>query len=206
MTLRTEGVGSWDCYMVADDFRLATDGKSWELKSQKVNIWAGTTMTIQQLTFDADPLIFNNILLQNNTLANQIYTVTVALPTTFGAPSGIRGSISTSLIGTAATLTSVAPFSIYSAQIDGVTVRTLQDNPFLLTTPNNAVSDVKSYGIEVNNVPVNSNIGIVLRFELTPGDTATILSDFEVATLIPEPSSLALLLLGGALALRRSRK
>jgi hypothetical protein len=206
MTLTTEGVGSWNCNF-NNDFRLGADGKSWELGSAKAYSWAGTEMTVQQLRFDPDPLVFNNTLVQNNTLVNQIYTLSVALPTVFGAPSSIRGSIATSLIGTAATVSSVAPFSIYSAQIDGVTVKTLQNNPFSLTTPNSAVSAVASYGFEANNVPVNTSIGILLRFQLTPGDSVTILSDFEVAPVIPEPSALALILLGGgAFVLRRFRR
>ena len=207
MTLTAEGVGSWNCNF-NNDFRLGADGKSWELGSAKAYSWAGTDLTVQQLRFDPDPLISNNTLVQNNTLVNQIYTLSVALPTSFGAPNGIRGSIATSLIAVGGgTVSSVAPFSIYSAQIDGVTVRTLQNNPFTLTTPNAAVSAVASYGLEANIVPVNTSIGILLRFQLTPGDSVTILSDFEVAPVIPEPSTLALLLLGGgALALRRYRR
>src|SRR6267154_6378327 len=62
MTLSAQGLGTWDCYFVNSDFQLGADGKSWELASAKVNTWAGTTMTVQQLKFDADPLISNNTL------------------------------------------------------------------------------------------------------------------------------------------------
>src|SRR6478736_5346132 len=75
MNLSAQGLGAWDCYFVNNDFQLGADGKSWELTSAKINTWAGTTMTVQQLKFDADPLISNNTLVQNNTLVNQIYTL-----------------------------------------------------------------------------------------------------------------------------------
>jgi len=205
VTLSAEGVGSWNCYMYPSDFQLLPGGKMWGLTSPVINTWGGTTMTVQELRYDPDPLIYNNILVHNNTGVNQIYTLGVTLSTTFGAPSLIRGSIDTSLIGLNAAVSNVAPFSVYSAQIDGVTVRTLQDDPFFLTTPNNAVSSSASYGYELNGVAVTSNIGILLRFELTPGDTATIISDFELVA-VPEPSSFALVGLGLIGILARVRR
>jgi hypothetical protein len=57
----------------------------------------------------------------------------------------------------------------------------------------------------LNNVAVTTDIGIVLRFQLTPGDTAAIISDFEIVE-VPEPGTLSLGLLAGALLfLRRQR-
>ena len=58
---------------------------------------------------------------------------------------------------------------------------------------------------DVNAVAVGSSIGIVVKFELSPGDTAAIISDFEVAV-IPEPGSLALVLLGGCVVIWRFRR
>jgi hypothetical protein len=52
---------------------------------------------------------------------------------------------------------------------------------------------------------VTSNIGIQLRFSLTPGDTAAILSRFDV-TEIPEPASAALVGIGLALVAGGSRR
>jgi len=208
MGLEIQGAGYWSCNLQPVNFTLSPgQSDTWQLNSPLTYNWAGTTMTVQNVTFDPDPLISNNVLVQNNTAANQIYTITVALPTTFAGPNQIRGSISTSVIGANAAISTVAPSAIYSAIIDGVTtVKTLQDSPFSLTTPAPATSAVASYGFQLNNVPVTSSIGITLKFELTPGDTATILSDFEVVA-VPEPSTLALLLLGGgALVLRRNRR
>ena len=191
----------------ADDFQLGADGKTWEMiGSRYYALGSVAHVWIEEMKFDTDPLIYGNYLVQNNTLVNQIYTVGFSIPTTWAAPNLIRGSIDTSVIGTSATISTVAPTAIYQAQIDGVTVETLQDHLFTLSTPQSAVSQGASFGFQLNNIAVTSNIGILLRFELTPGDTAAIISDFEIIA-VPEPGTLVLLLLGGGiLALRRQRR
>ena len=206
MGLSVQDVGAWNCNLSAAEFQLGTDGKTWALGSPDSYAWSGTSLTIKELRFETDPIIYGNILVQNNTAVNQIYTVGFSIPTTWAAPSLIRGSIDTSLIGTSATVSTVPLFSIYSAQIDFATVRTLQDNPFSLSTPQGAISASAAYGYEANAVPVTSNIGIQLRFQLSPGDTVAIISDFEIVA-VPEPGTLAFLLLGGSvLVLRRQRR
>ena len=192
----------------ASDLRLAADGKSWELISPAIYTMSDlAVVTVQELRFDADPIVYNSTLVQNISGLNQTYTLAISLNTTFGAPNQIRGSIDTSVIGLNATLATVPGFSIYSAQIDGVTVKTLQNDVFSLSTPNAAVSSSASFGFEASNVPVNSNFGILLKFELTPGATAAIISDFEIAPAVPEPSTLALSIMSaGILFLRRQRR
>lgn len=178
-------------------FKLAQDGKSWELVTPgSIKIPGAPWLTVQELRYDADPLLYGNVLVQNVSAVPQIYTFGFSLATTWPAPSLMRGSIDTSLIGTDALISAVTNSSIYTAQIDFGTVRTLQDYPFMLSTPQDAVSSSAQFGFELNNIPVNSSIGIQLRFTLSPGDTATIVSDFEVVQ-VPEPGTLALLLLGG---------
>ena len=61
----------------------------------------------------------------------------------------------------------------------------------LSAPPANTASSAASFGPIVNAVPVTSNIGIQLRFSLTAGDTASILSRFDVVA-IPEPTTFAL--------------
>lgn len=203
---------NWNSPLTAADFQSTSGANEFtrDLISTKAwNVGAGSTLlTVNEIKFDTDPLIYGNILVQNNTLVSQTYTLGFSIPTTWAAPSFIRGSIDTSLIGTSATVSSVAPFSIYSAQIDGLTVKTLQDNPFSLSTPAGAISSTASFGYDVNLIPVTSSIGIQLKFELSPGDTVAIVSDFEIVSeVVPEPTSLALVLLGGgAMMLRRQRK
>ncbi|MCC6682366.1 MAG: PEP-CTERM sorting domain-containing protein [Phycisphaeraceae bacterium] len=165
-------------------------------------------VVIEQLEFDPDPFVVNNILITNLTGSTQVYTVGIALPTAFAAPNLISGNITSSVIDSGgvpgATLASVAGFSIYSAQIDFATVATLQDHPFtLIAASGGSNSSPASFGPNVNAIAVTSNIGIQLRFSITAGDTASILSRFDVVD-IPEPASMMLLGLG-ALALVRRR-
>jgi len=167
---------------------------------------------ITRLEFDPDPFVLNNILITNPTAATQIYTVGIALPTVFPGPNIISGNVRTDVIdgGGAAggTVASVAGFPIYSAQIDFGTVATLQSDPFSIVAPAaGSASSPAAFGPTVNAVPVTSNIGIELRFSLTAGDTASILSRFDVVA-IPEAASLTLAAIGfvvAALGFRRCR-
>jgi hypothetical protein len=151
---------------------------------------------IDQLQFNSDPFVLNNILVTNTTASTQIFSVTVGLPTTFAAPNLISGTITTSVIdgdasgaATVSTVNSVGQ-SIYKAQIDSGNVASLQNNPFSVSTPGSN-SSTASFGPIANLIAVNSSIGIQLTFQLTAGDTAAILSRFDVAA-VPEPASLIL--------------
>lgn len=186
-------------------FTLLPDGQTWEL-SAPFNPPGAPWLTVRDLRYDTDPTVYSSYLVQNNTGAPQNYTLGISLPTTWPAPNLIRGSIDTSVIGTGGQVSALMNSSIYSAQIDFSTVKTLQDYPFTLSTTQSAVSSSAQFGFDPNNIAVTSNIGILLSFQLSPGDTAAFVSDFEVAA-VPEPGSLALLLLGGSVLFwRRCRR
>ncbi len=205
LTVRAPGLGV--ALSVAPDraaFKRASDGKSWELTAP-FKVPGAPWLTVQELRFDTDPIVYANYLVQNITGTPKDYTVGVSLPTTWPAPNLIRGSVDTSVIGTDGQVSALANSSIYAAQIDSSTVRTLQDYPFTLSTPQSAVSSSAQFGFDPSNIAVASTIGILLNFRLTPGDFATIISDFEVVA-VPEPGSLALLLLGGMVLIWRRQR
>jgi hypothetical protein len=106
-----------------------------------------------------------------------------------------------------ATVATAAPTALYQAQIDGTTVATLQNNPFsVIAAAGGSNTASASFGPSLGAVPVTSNIGIQLRFSLTAGDTASILSRFDVVD-IPEPASVVLVAVGlaGALCIAARR-
>jgi hypothetical protein len=210
ITIKIEGVPNpqtWSYTPDASAYRLMTNGGGYELAAQpEFDILSNRAhLVIGALEFDPDPFVLNNILVKNTTESTQIFSAFVGLPTTFGAPNLISGNITTSVIdgGTdGATVATVSPTAIYQAQIDGVTVSTLQNDPFsLVAPPTGSNSASASFGPTVSAIPVNSNIGIQLRFSLTPGDTAAILSRFDVVE-VPEPASAGFIGLGLALITR----
>ncbi len=172
----------------------------------------GWTVNSWNLFLDPDPTVSNVISVTNNTAAIQtfIFSVTLPVSVTFGPPSLIKGSISGSATdnnGNGVTLATSGGISLYRALIDGGVVRTLHDDPFSASTPfasGTASIPVADFGIpiaEVSGVATTTDIGITLRFTLTPGDSAAITSVFNVEP-IPEPGT-AILLLAGLTGLAR---
>jgi hypothetical protein len=213
LRLEIEGVpNSWTYSPAAADYRPATDENGgYELATpREFNVLGNRAhVEIEELQFDPDPFVLNNILVTNTTTSTQIFSAFVGLPTTFGAPNFISGNVRTNVIdggNDGATVATVSPTALYQAQIDGTTVATLQNHAFSVVAPAGGSNTASaSFGPTASAVPVTSNIGIQLRFSLTPGDTAAILSRFDV-TEIPEPASAALIGIGLALAARIRRR
>jgi PEP-CTERM motif-containing protein len=206
---------SWTYSPAATEYRVAQDADGgYELVGTRdIDILNGRAhVRIEELQFDPDPFVLNNILVTNTTTSTQIFSAFVGLPTTFIAPNFISGNVRTSVIDggqDGATIATASPTSIYQAQIDGTTVATLQNHPFSVIAPAGGSNTASaSFGPTLNAIPVTSNIGIQLRFSLTPGDTASILSRFDVEA-VPEPATVVLVVVGlaGTVCIaRRSRQ
>lgn len=171
----------------------------------------GWTMGSWSITADPDPSVTNIISVTNNTVATQTFVISVNLPVgiTFGPPSLIRGSIQgggTDNNFNGVTITNSGVTSIYDAQIDGSSVRTLMDNPLSVSGVGSISLASQSFGIPVQEsvaVATTSSIGLTLRFTLTAGDSASFTSVFDVQP-VPEPGTALLFGLGLAgLAARR---
>jgi hypothetical protein len=183
-----------------------SDGDYSLTNSMNLGGISSATVSVQQLEFNNDPFVLNNFLVTNNLTVPQVFSVFVGLPTVLAAPNTISGNVRTSVIdgGTdGAVLSSVSGQPIYQAQVDFAPVASLQNDPFsVIAAPGDSASASASFGPTVSNVAVGSTIGVQLRFTLSAGDTASILSRFDVIPGganggLPEPTTLTL---GGIVA------
>jgi hypothetical protein len=172
--------------------------------------------------FDNEPVISGTTVMTNmSTSASQQFTLIFTLPVAPIGPStlmggSVQGGMTDNTGGpppTAppyATVSAPTGSALYTARIDGSGVQTLYPDPASFSVgmpfqsgniPNTA------FGTPIPNMPgpaVTTNIGIMLDFILTPGDSASFTSNFVVV--VPEPATAALFgmgLAGLAIAGRR---
>lgn len=160
------------------------------------------------------PFITANLVVTN---ADQINSQTFTLLMTLNVPRAIvnplmNGSIVGTILdltGDDATVSALGGSSIYEARIDFVDERSLMVDPFSASAGAPFFSGPvgpEDFGIpapEVASQDVNTNIQIFLQFELSPGDSASFVSIFEI---VPSPGGLAVLGLAGLAGRRRRRR
>jgi len=175
----------------------------WELK------W---NCVFNHETGGAGAFVTANIVVTNNDAGIQKFSLLMTLPT---GPLGSlleRGSVVgtvTDLTQDDATVSAPADGQIYAPMIDGVPEAAgfLMIDPFSQSAGGSLASSPvgpAAFGLPVPiATSVESSIGIMLNFNLTPGDTASFTSIFEV--FIPAPSGLPVLAAIGFLGGRRRR-
>lgn len=154
-------------------------------------------ITAWESKFDTDPFVTNNLSVTNPSGSTQSYIFTVTSPV--APPLGsttMDGSIGITVTSTPTpvTLSSTSPNAIYIARLDGASVQTLFNHPSSVSCGTPFCSTTSNAGFGPTAGPgVTTNMGIDIRFSLSPGDSATITSVFNI---VPEPTTVSLVALG----------
>ncbi|MEZ4218572.1 MAG: PEP-CTERM sorting domain-containing protein [Myxococcota bacterium] len=166
-------------------------------------------------TIDLDPFITNNFTVTNNTAATLTYTIAVSSPIpAFNADEIVQSTIQLRLLDSngigGALVTSSAGTDVYEAFVNGSKALGLLTDPFSLscTDPIDCtINGTAAAGVasQAFGPAVATSIGLTITFDLTPGNSASILSRFE---LVPEPGTALLVGIGlvGLAGARRHRR
>jgi len=156
------------------------------------------------LSMDSDPFVTNNFTITNTTDLTQTYTLGTTVGVSPAIPNGLmRGSIGFSLTDNnynGATL-ATSGASIYQGTIDNNLLppaRKLWDSPISFSTFSTTASST-GFGFPTREAApesIDTNIGILITFSLTPGDSVSFTSNFDV---IPVPVPAAVWLFGSGL-------
>lgn len=156
------------------------------------------------VTAKEDPFIDGVFAVTNSTMATQTYTIVFSLPIAPPiVPSSLTGASAVGNLtvnGDGGTLGHAGTDAMFTALIDGVPYDTLlaHDSSVTLLAGSDSTGG-QSFGVPGLTQPgpaATTSIGIQLRFTLTPGDSASFTSRFEV---VPVPEPVTALLLGGGL-------
>jgi hypothetical protein len=156
-----------------------------------------------------DPTVNGAFAVTNLLAVPQAFTLNVTVPVPPIAPSSLMGgSVSggfTDANGGGVTFDSSGVAAIYTALIDGASVATLLPAPVALSAGPflSGVVGPADFGTPIPSAAgpaLTTDMGIELRFVLSPGDTATINGVFVVEP-VPEPSTVILALVGLACGL-----
>jgi hypothetical protein len=160
--------------------------------------------------YDVDPFVTNNFNVTNISAFTQIFEIVVTVPVLATGPQTLMtGSIGLSVTNTTSggAALSDTGVAVYRAEIDGSTEQTLFDPAFSLGCAPPFCSDSDNAGFtNVLGPAASSTIGIRIRFSLSPGDSASGTSVFNIDA-VPEPTTLVMIGLGvaGLAALGRRR-
>ncbi len=214
----TDGTRTWtsDETALSELLSLVENGTetTLALMAPQTVLAGGSTILDWDSTYDPDPFVTNNFVVVNNSAVSQTYFVSVVAPINPAFP--VNSIVQSNIILTlndddnlnGATVSALSGTSVYEAFLNGSSALTFLDDPFSNSCASpfdctfNGISAaaVASQGIAATAA---TSIGITIRFDLSPGDSAAVQSRFEV---VPEPASAMLFGLALATALVCGRR
>ncbi len=176
----------------------------WALDASQAIAEGGGQLNSWTVSAKEDPFVTNNVNLTNTDNVSHIYLASVLLPTGGDAYNSIISSsvgvtITDSNGNNSMLIAEEGGIPMYRGQINGVTELGLPLGP--LTTadcqpfpaPGCSATDSNGIAFQAEGPGIANSIAILLRFELSPGDSAGFTSRLEV---VPEPLTGTLLSLG----------
>jgi len=178
---------------------MMVDGANWDLE-------------INNVLFDADPVISANVAVFNPMAAPATFNLVFTMPVNFATggtttqSGGHSVTINDANASTSATLASVAPDPLYAAFVNGGLARTLFDDPYSLSAngfPGVTNSDTMNFATEAGPaLGLLTELRLEYTFSVSPGDRATVDGTYFI---IPEPATLSLLCVSAVALVRRRR-
>ena len=202
-----DGTGNTGMNMM--DPVLQPDGVTWKV-SESWDITDNCLIDFD-LTYDTDPYVLGALSVTNNALFDQsfMFSFTAPVAPVLAGPINYSGSVSGSYTvdETAGSVTTTGMMPLYMGRIDGGDILPLYMAPQSWGANAGDSGSILAEGIPYlsGSGPVGaSELEILIRFTLTPGETATLNGNFVVEP-VPEPATMTLLGLGAVLLRRRKR-
>jgi hypothetical protein len=183
---------------------ISLDEKACDQLVEQLKVKESLGFYCLDFAYDPDPFVTGGFSVFNPSGATQTYTFVFTAPVVPPLATSLYGgsmSGSFTAVGSPATVATVPNTPLYWGMIDGTPVLQIYSDPMSWTVASGS-GDIVGVTVPTTNPygAVNSSISMQYKFTLTPGDIATMNGIFEV---IPEPTTLVLLGIGGLLLRKR---